>query len=80
MGGRLSWVRTLFVLPAVLVPLMLVIVVAAFRRVGEAAAGLRRELQASAALEPEVSALRQQAVQLRQRSRRGRSQVNRASN
>lgn len=69
--------RPLFVLPAVLVPLALVALLAAARRIGHAADALRRELHEVGQLQQQVTALRPDLEVLHRRSRqrppRGRS-------
>ena len=65
--------RPLFVLPAVVVPLAVVALLAAARRIGDAANDLRHELGASAVTD-EVAALSDDLSRLeRRQSRRQRS-------
>lgn len=66
--------RPLFVLPAVVVPLAVVALLAAARRIGDAANDLSRELGAASVVADEVAALSDDLIRLeRRRSRRQRS-------
>lgn len=62
--------RPLFVLPAVLVPLTLVILAVVVRRIGEAVGDLRNELGRLSATRAEVNALRGDIDRLYQRGAR----------
>lgn len=65
--------RLVFVLPAVVIPLTLVLLAAVLRRVGEAVADLRRELVASRGLGRDAVSLVDDLDHLARRSGRPRS-------
>lgn len=67
--------RPLFVVPAVLMPLALVALIAAVRRIGEAAHDLHRELAQTSTAREQLTALRDEADGLRLRAKPRRRSV-----